>query len=191
MTIGELCENVYEDLNGVVRSVEMSDDGSALLAYECDHWVEDARVGFRLRCVSPLAVELRPHASESICWHTDHALLEDYRSAHGCLYSRRSSCDVDAMVGRMYLAHENFYDGAKDLRDYANLPGVLSSSNSTALLARGPARLLAAYQSALGPDVDSYIVESKRNLHVSESASILLFDLGFVVCEEVIVEPAA
>ena len=116
MTIGELCENVYEDLNGVVRSVEMSDDGSALLAYECDHWVEDARVGFRLRCVSPLAVELRPHASESICWHTDHALLEDYRSAHGCLYSRRSSCDVDAMVGRMYLAHENFYDGAKDLR---------------------------------------------------------------------------
>ena len=151
MTIDELASLVYEDLNGLITSARGTDRGLEVV-YECDHWRDhDSRVAFLLRCSEVVESTVTPRASDDLHWTDGHPVLHDHNSEHGMLYFSSRPANPHEVVGRLYQAHETFYGGWREFREYANTCGdtVAILGNGSGVLATGPLSLLREYKEQL------------------------------------------
>jgi hypothetical protein len=191
MTIHELASLIYEDLNGLITSARGTERGFEVV-YECDHWRDhDSRVAFLLRCSGVAESTVTPRASDDLHWTDDHPVLHDHNSEHGILYFSSRPANPHEIVGRLYQAHETFYGGWREFREYVNTCGdtITILGNGSGVLAEGPLSLLREFEGALAGLLATNIVETPRRFGDYGNYKALLFDESFVVCRECEVEP--
>lgn len=193
MTIDELASLVYEDLNG--RIVSVCGSGRDLeVVYECDHWRDhDRRVAFRLLCAEVAESTVVPQVSESLGWLGDHPVLHDHCREHANLYFSSVPDNPYEILGRLYQAHERFYEGWREFRDYVNTCGntVTVLSGGAGLLAKGPALLVQEFEKAITGLMSTNVVDNPLRIGDYGNYRVLLFDESFVVCRTCEVEAAS
>ncbi len=188
MNIEELSENLYDDLNGRILTVDYTDD--LVIDFQCDDW-NDPEVSrhFRIICHGVKETEILPCVSGEVEFTSSHQLLWSYNEQQGYLYYTSKPENRYELLGRIWEAHEKVLGGWRSLADFANTydvgHAIAFCEGSNGLLARGPKPLMDIYKVA----VDNYIHTNFVPSHTPEGGyKALVFDTCYVICKSVAVE---
>jgi hypothetical protein len=180
ITLEELCEGVYEDLNGRVSAVECGSD-TCRVTFECDDWNGDERrrrfeIAFREVAESTVT----PSYCDSLVTLNDHPLLWRHNEEHAEAYFSSEPSNPIEIVGRLYEAHEQLFGGWRRLDEYLHADSVMLAGGH-GLLARGPKQVVNGYLAAIGNSLRYSIV---RGHTPQGSKQVMLFDDHYVVFQE-------
>ena len=105
MNIEELSENLYDDLNGRILTVDYTDD--LVIDFQCDDW-NDPEVSrhFRIICHGVKETEILPCVSGEVEFTSSHQLLWSYNEQQGYLYYTSKPESRYELLGRIWEAHE-------------------------------------------------------------------------------------
>ena len=187
MHISELCEEVYEDLNGKVVDIYWRD--ALTIFFECDDWVDhDRRRAFKLHCVDTAKHEMLTGHADSIWLNGDHPLLWEYNGPSAGLYFSSKPENPYELIGRITVEHDRVFAGWLPVFKYTNgltdnLITVLSRSHG--LIASGPLPLMESYQESISDLLKTNIVVG-RDKH--DTYQILILDSCYAICRDVEVE---
>lgn len=121
----------------------------------------------------------------SIDWTEDHPLLWNHNSEWSDLYFSTTPHSPDAVLGRLYRAHEYALRQWRPFSD--NLVASIETlERGRGLLARGPERLMQLYEEWLAGLLVTNRIRN-REYHASPSARVLLIGEAFAVCNQVTV----
>ncbi len=184
MNIKELSENVYEDLNGQIVSVDCQET-TVTLFFECDHWKDlDKRISIQIRCSEVVENAVSPGFSGFLQWEDNHPLLLKHNKQHGSLFFTSKPTKPYEVIGILYQAHEDLFKGWRPLSDHINQCGKTNDilASGSGLLARGPIPVLELYQNSLEGLIQTNIIKSYTP---NGGYKALILDEFFLVCKEV------
>lgn len=185
MDIEALSEELYEDLNGRIVSVDYSK--GLTIHFLCDDWNDSSITRtFEIECFGVQELEIQPAFSGEISFTDQHPLLWNHNEPHGYLYYSSEPESRYEILGRVWEAHEQIFGGWRPLSDYANTyhagQFIEFCKGSNGQLAQGPRPILDIYQSAVSGRLKTNYVPS----FVPEGGyKALVFDTCFVICKSV------
>ena len=196
ITINEICEGVYEDLNGCIESITTLEhafpiDCEMKIRFDCDAWdVKGVRREFLFKCGGVLGRSLECGPVESIQLVSEHPLLWSYTCDYAYLNFYSSPENSYEIVGRLYEAHAKLFGNRKHLHQFLN-PLFKETSHSLleggfGMLAYGPMPIMKAYAEAIGDRMVIGIISANicRN-DQKKNCKVPMFDHQYVVCQKV------
>lgn len=177
ITLEELCEGVYEDLNGRVVAVK-SDLDTYRVTFECDDWNDcEQRRRFEFAFNDVPESTVTPSYCDSLETFNAHPLLWRHNEEHAEVYFSSAPSNPMELIGRLYEAHERLFGGWRRLHaDSMMLEG------GHGLLAKGPKQAVNEYLAAIGDSLCYSIVSG----HTPKGGyRIMLFDNDYVVYRDV------
>jgi hypothetical protein len=183
MNIETLCENIYEDLEGYVSSIESTYMGINFV-YETDHWDDhDKRVRFKIECESVAESTLKLDAGGSFQLLNDHPLLDEYTGDSGSLFFSSKPENSNEIIGLIYTAHESYFRQWRELSKYLNtnisFNDLLNSGNGS--LATAPIKVLNIYKNAVSDYLKVNIIKSHKNYG---GYKLLLVEDTYIICKK-------
>lgn len=181
MNIDDLSEQLYEDLNGHIRSISVENE-HLCLNMECDDWSKPGeRLHFKINCYGVRESQVEVGPIGWVEWLGSHPALVDYLEDHAELYFSSVPHDPYSVIGRLYTAHNSFYSGWRPFSMHINASAnILTGGHG--LIARGPRSLI----SALASSIEGLLNFNILNGHSpKEGLKALIIESNFVVCESV------
>jgi hypothetical protein len=180
MTIDELIEQYYDDLDGAITGFSGGTD-TLDITFEYDESFQgEARIA-TIRCTDVRECTLHPGGIAELTRPADHPLLWQHVQPHQILAFSSAPPDPFELLGRLYCAHEQLFDGWRAPRDYIHAtPEILSGGHGQ--LAHGPEKAVHAYREIAQRFVQCSVVPQ---LTPKESCQLILFDEAFVICRDV------
>ncbi len=181
ITIEELCESVYEDLNGLIQVVSSEAD-SYRIRLSCDDWNDyTLRRRFDLICNEVVESTATPSFSSGVEFVDADPILWDHNTEHVSVYFSSRPESPEELLGKLFGVHEQLYRGKRELTRYLHADCKLLR-DGYGLLAEGPRNVMDAYSNAIGDQLRLSMVKSRSP---SARYRALLFDSCFVVCKKV------
>lgn len=198
MTLQQLADALYDDLNGYIHRVEDTGSDALLIHLICDDWLlneqqqsipsdqHDVQRQFVIRCQQVMESSVQPGQTGELTLTDQHPLLWDYTEPNGGLYySGSATASAHEILGRIYDAHTHILRNWRPLQHYANSyrreGKLIFGTDHSGLLAHGPKPLLDAYQQALEGVLRTYFIPSYTP---EGKAQALIFDDGFLICRD-------
>jgi hypothetical protein len=180
MTIDELIEQYYDDLDGAITGFSGGTD-TLDITFEYDESFQgEARIA-TIRCTDVRECTLHPGGIAELTRPADHPLLWQHVQPHQILAFSSAPPDPFELLGRLYCAHEQLFDGWRAPRDCIHAtPEILSGGLGQ--LAHGPEKAVHAYREIAQRFVQCSVVPQ---LTPKESCQLILFDEAFVICRDV------
>lgn len=170
----DLCNELYEDLNGQIMSVHQTRE-SLKIEIACDDWERpaDNLRRFELAFTGVPEAEVWPGSISSISVLHEHPLLWRYSEPGSSIYFSSVPHNSYEVLGRVREAHERTYSGWRDLRDYLNAcPAILDRGHG--LLIRGPRPAIHAYALAIDGAI-AYSIVAEHNSRMATSVPYRAF----------------
>jgi hypothetical protein len=198
ISIEELSQAVYEDLNG--RIVTVSNEPEYRVVFVCDDWsippndrhARQPQRAFELTFDEVQESTATPSSSGSLSVADDHPLLWNHNEEHLEMYFSSAPDDPYALVGMLYAAHGRLLRGWRRLGAYLHAgPELLKQGYGH--FARGPRGVIEEYSRVVGTRCQYTILPG----HTPKGGyRVVLFDECYVVCRgisvvEQVVEPGA
>ena len=178
----ELSDNFYDDLNGELTAVQVVDNEELLFRFNCDNWNDTShRLKFKITCKDIAESNLSPRPVAELCLRDDHVLLWAYNHKHVQLFYNSIPKDPFRVLGLLWGAHQRNtypYSGKYSLIGTQNF--VEHSQDGFGLLARGPEPLINAYYDAISDEVELNVVDSYEPIG---GYSCLEFDEVYVIAK--------
>ncbi len=180
MTIDELVDHYYDDLDGAITGV--SGDTDALdVTFEYDESFQgEARVA-AIRCTDVHECTLHPGGVAELSRPAEHPLLWQHVQPTQRLYFASAPANPFELLGRLYSVHHELFGEWRAPRDYVCATAEILTARS-GQLAHGPERAIAAYRAAAEPFVRCSVTTA---FQPKGSSRLLLFDESFVICSEI------
>jgi hypothetical protein len=173
----ELCDAVYEDLNGRINLVAWEMERYRI-QFECDDWeTYDRRRQFDLLFSDVPEAIATPSLSDSLEALDNHPLLWQHNEPHQSMFFSSRPPNPSELVGRLYEVHQRLFGTRRHLADYLHADAELLS-NGHGLLAQGPKPLIEEYVKAIGDQLRHSILPS---FVPRGGFRLALFDTSFVV----------
>ncbi|MCB2154491.1 hypothetical protein KQI84_06365 [bacterium] len=183
MTIEELCEWYYEDLDGYIDAIIRERAGSLTLLFSAKESPEtQVRRYLELGCDEVLACSMCVSSEyvESLAIYEDHPLLEAYCSRRAQLNYVSPPEDPFAVWGRLHKAQQDFLDP----RFLLNMPSFINEKcnlrKPAGVVATGPLELLETFAEAVEP-VLSTTISNCGDEREGPKHLVLIVDDQFVV----------
>jgi len=183
ITLDELSNAVYEDLNGHIIEVSTRDDAVHLL-FECDDWTNTAstratgRRRFDLRFHEVAECTATPSATGIIQVADEHPLLWNHNDEHVSMFFSSSPANPFELFGQLCVAHGQLFKGWRPVGDYLHA-GPRLMHDGYGLFAQGPRRAVEEYQRIVEGKLRYSIIHGYRP-HGGYKA--VLFDTCYVIC---------
>jgi hypothetical protein len=187
MNIETLCENIYEDLEGYISSIESTYMGISF-TYETEHWDEhDKRVRFKIECEGVAESALNLNAGGKFQLLNEHPILDEYTGDSGSLFFSSKPENPNEIIGLLYSAHLSYFGEWRELSKYLNtnisFGELLSSGNGS--LATAPIKVLEIYKKAVSDYLKVNIIKSHAN---DCGFQLLLVEDTYIVCKKISVK---
>jgi hypothetical protein len=181
ITLEELCEGVYEDLNGRVVSVE-SDLDTYRVIFECDDWKDhEQRRRFGISFKDVPESNATPSYCDSLETLNDHPILWRHNDEYVEAYFSSVPSNPVELIGRLYEAHERLFGGWRRLDEYLHANSAMLAGGH-GMLVKGPKQAVDEYLAAIGDSLRYSIV---RGHTPKGDCRIMLFDNNYVVYRDV------
>lgn len=184
INIETLCENIYEDLEGFITSIESTYMGISFI-YETDNWNNyDERLRIRIECEKVLESTLKLEAGGSFDLLAEHPILDEYKGDSGSLFFSSKPHNPHEIIGLLFEANESYFCGWRELSKYLNtsLPYKELLGSGNGLLANGPILVLNNYKRAIEDLIDVNIVKSHAN--DGGDYKLLVIEDCFIICKQ-------
>ncbi|WP_394170719.1 hypothetical protein [Saccharospirillum alexandrii] len=187
MNIEKLSEYVYEDLNGFITRVDLTND--LVIHFQCDDIKEiDVIRKFTITCHDVIESDVQPGFTGVIDFLNEHQLLWKHNAPQGYLYYSSEAENHYDLLGRLWETHEKLVDGWRQFSETINTrnAGIFIEfcKDSNGLLAQGPKPLLDKFQETALKHLKTNYVPS---ITPEGGYKALVFDCSFVICKAVTV----
>lgn len=178
----DLCENLWEGLNGEVTSVERLSDSQVSIKFRCDDWHNaDNERNFDIRCISVTTSNVVALQCDEIELSQDHVLLWKHNSQHCNLFYSSAPENGYEVLGILWEAHERALgDFSEHYNSISAIDFVSNCESGYGLLARGPEQLIKSYHNALADKIRLNFTESYKP---DGGYSILFFDNYYIIAK--------
>ncbi len=181
MTIDELSESFYEDLNGHIVTVGM-DDAEYRVFFECDDWRDyTTRRRFEIIFEDVAEVTVSPSGCGFIQASGEHPLLWQHNADSFSMFLSSAPSEPFEVLGRIYEAHARLLAGWREMSDYWHADSQLLLGGF-GLLADGPRPVIDEYAKVISGALCYSIVHSHRP---SGGYRLALFDKSYVIFRRV------
>lgn len=180
--LNDLCENLWEGLNGEIKSVGNLSENQISIKFSCDDWNKnDFERNFEIICSGVSSSNLVPVQCDEIELSSDHVLLWEHNLLHCNLFYNSAPKNAHEILGLLCEAHERALGDFSELYNSVSAINFLSHCDGGyGLLARGPEPLLESYQSAISDKIRSNITKSYKP---DGGFSVLFFDDFYVIAK--------
>lgn len=179
MTFEELQTELYEDLNGRIVAIRLTEDAFHF-DFECDYWREKRPVSASIACLGVVESTVSVGHIDGIAQDDGHAILWDACEPHDSIFFSSPASNPFELLGRLYDVHHRMFEGYR-------LPSLYFQTNAEILgavsgeLASAPRSAIAAYHEVAKSLLRCSIVrgpERSCDLHA------IFFDEAYVICRE-------
>jgi hypothetical protein len=180
--LNDLCENLWEGLNGKITLVEELSSNQVLVKLICDDWKNaNAQRSYNIICKDVAASKLVPMPCDEIAVNSEHVLLWQYNAQHYDLFYSSKPENGYEILGMLWEAHERALGDFAECYSSINAINFISHFKSGyGLLARGPKSLIESYQSAVVGKINLNVIES---YNPEGGYSILFFDNSYIIAK--------
>lgn len=182
ITLNDLCDNLWEGLDGQVSVVEVPSEKQLSITLRCEDWQDSNLVReFRINCDQVVESTLQPSPCDELGFVNDHVLLWNFNHAHYSLFYASVPENGHEILGLLWEAHEralNTY--SEHLVSISPVNFIEHCGDGYGLLARGPKPLMEIYQKAISDKIKTRMVSS----HTPRGGYCgLLFECGYVIAQ--------
>ena len=180
MTIDELIEHYYDDLDGAITG--FSGDTDILdITFEYDESFQGEPRVATIRCRDVRESTLRPGGVAELTRPTEHPLLWQHVQPHQILSFSSAPQNPFELLGRLYTAHEQLFGRWRAPRDYIHAtPEILAGGYGQ--LAHGPDKAIQTYHEIALPFVQCSVVSQHTPKGLCQ---LILFDETFIICRDI------
>jgi hypothetical protein len=178
MTLEDLAQAVYEDLNGCITLVEKAAQDYRVM-FQCDDWQESERVRqFSLIFSGVGEAIVFPSLCDQIAVHSEHPLLWNHNDEQAQMYFSSAPERPEELLGTLYEAHNRLMSGWREMSQYvyANSERLRAGHG---LFAKGPIRLMREYSAVIGSVMNHTIVEAYSPS--TRGYRVVLFEYGHII----------
>jgi hypothetical protein len=129
MTIDELVEHYYDDLDGAITGFSRNTDALDIKFEYDESFQGEARVA-TIRCTGVRECTLHPGGVEALSHPAEHPLLWQHVQPIQHLYFASSPASPFELLGRLYSAHHQLFGEWRVPRDYIHATAEILSGQS-------------------------------------------------------------
>jgi hypothetical protein len=184
MNIETLSEGLYDDSNGFITSVRLSEDGEILVTLECDDWSNpQKRRSFTITCKHVLESDLSVGSANALAIHQEHPLLLGRIGKQGSLYFSSRPEDPHQIYADIWDILSEKYKGwavPSELMNHSPSSFHTLLAGGYGLLLSGPISVLASIQARIETALNTQLIETHA---IEIGAVVLTIEDHFAICK--------
>lgn len=189
MNIQSLCSEVYDDSEGLLKSMRSTSDGALLLEFECDDWTGTGkRRNFVIRCHNVQEAHVDLGFVGTIAVAAEHPLLLKHQGPQADLYFSTPPASPEIVFALATIALEAEFQGWRDPSELLHGCTEFFLNNLRSghgLLARGPLPTLCKLRDGLAAHLELQLIHSYNAKGPECRWIAFVMERSWVVCAEV------